>query len=134
MYKWILFLLLLPVLVMAQDNEECYDCHGDEDLIKIVNDSIEISLWVDQDHFENSIHGDLECIDCHTDITDAEHDEDLEPVSCENCHDDSYIFIFSPHGIPGVQWIHETHTTALRRGNNFYCILLNFFYISDCNS
>ena len=58
----------------------------DDELSKLVNDSTEISLYVDIDRFQNSLHGDLECIDCHSSIDDVEHDTELPEVNCGGCH------------------------------------------------
>ena len=59
------------------------------EMTKSINDSVEISLFVDMEQYQKSIHGDLECIDCHSTIEDVDHDGDLPVVSCANCHEDS---------------------------------------------
>lgn len=79
----------LPIGVFAQDNETCLMCHEDPDLTG-EKDGAEYSVFVDQQKFEHSIHGDLECVMCHADlagIEDFPHDVPLEPVDCSNCHD-----------------------------------------------
>jgi cytochrome b subunit of formate dehydrogenase len=67
------------------------DCHSDPDLTKEINDSTEISVFLDEVIFSNSIHGDMECIDCHTDLVNFEddHEENLQKVQCAECHDDA---------------------------------------------
>ncbi|MCP4293003.1 MAG: hypothetical protein GY780_14350 [bacterium] len=87
--------------VCAQSNDDCMDCHDDEEETKNVDGEV-ISLYVDLERFEHSIHGqeDMSCIDCHEDLDgfdDFPHDEELEPVSCENCHD-SEEYEASMHG------------------------------------
>lgn len=86
-----LFLSLSFGFLLAQDNEACMDCHSDPDEVKVINDSTEISLFVDEDMFANSIHGDMDCIECHTDLEDFEdeHVENLQKVACADCHDDA---------------------------------------------
>jgi len=76
--------------VFAQDNETCLDCHSDPNEVKVINDTTEISVFVDEEIFSNSIHGDLNCIECHTDLEnfEDEHEENLAKVNCANCHDD----------------------------------------------
>ena len=65
----------------AQDRDVCFDCHDDEDMD---------NLHVDPATFDESVHGDFECIECHEDLIDAEfeHDAPLPPVDCAMCHDD----------------------------------------------
>jgi len=84
------FGILLIGSAFAQSNETCMECHEDEDMTAFIKDTVEISAYVDLEVYENSIHGDMDCIDCHTDIEDPEdHEEDLEKVNCAECHEDS---------------------------------------------
>ena len=85
----LLFFLSLST-IYAQDNETCFDCHSDPDMVKEINDSTEISVYVDEEVFSNSVHGDFECVDCHTDLADfdGDHDENLAKVNCADCHED----------------------------------------------
>ncbi len=88
--------------VGAQDNTECYDCHDD--------DSME-SLYVPPTVFDASVHGFLECIDCHEQLIDAEfeHDVPLAPVDCAMCHDDTAEEVLAgPHG----DWLADTDAPA----------------------
>ncbi len=62
-----IFLLIFFVIGLAQSNEECLECHYDPEITASVNDTLEISAYVDLKVFENSIHGDMECIECHID-------------------------------------------------------------------
>jgi hypothetical protein len=81
---------LTPSTVMAFTTSECFDCHSDDTLTKEVRGS-EISLFVDEDVFGKSVHGDLDCTDCHEDLAgvEDEHEEELQAVQCSNCHDDA---------------------------------------------
>jgi formate dehydrogenase gamma subunit len=66
------------------------DCHEDEEMTAIIKDTVEISAYVDIEVYKNSIHGDIDCIDCHIDIDDPEdHAEDLASVNCAECHEDA---------------------------------------------
>ncbi|KAA3613144.1 MAG: hypothetical protein D8M58_12615 [Calditrichaeota bacterium] len=84
-------LFLLNSLLIGQDNDACYDCHDDPEMTKEINDSLEISLHVEPGDFEQSIHGDMDCVECHMDLEDfdEEHAETLEKVNCAECHDDA---------------------------------------------
>ncbi len=90
MIKGILLLtILMSGFVFAQSVEDCMECHSDEEMTKTINDSIELSLYVDIDKYDYSIHGGLDCIDCHSSLEEVDHDEGLPKVNCAECHDDS---------------------------------------------
>jgi thiosulfate reductase cytochrome b subunit len=78
--------------VTIADNEVCMDCHSDDGLTT-ERRGREISLFVDESAYSGSVHGDIECIDCHedADVEDFPHEEVLEPVFCGNCHDDKQL-------------------------------------------
>jgi hypothetical protein len=87
---WIAVMILVAASpVMALTTSDCFDCHSDDTLTKTVQGR-EIPLYVDEGIYGESIHGDLDCTDCHEELADAEdeHDETLEKVACANCHDD----------------------------------------------
>ncbi len=84
----------------AQSNEDCLTCHGDRDLTGTRNGR-EISVFVDEATFSHSVHGELECIACHSDLEGVEfpHPERLRPVRCAACHEDvSDELARGPHG------------------------------------
>ena len=85
---WFLPFLAVTMVSYAFASEECMECHGERDLTKSINDSVEVSVFVDQHVFGNSIHADLECTDCHEMIEDHPNEEVVAPVSCGNCHED----------------------------------------------
>jgi predicted CXXCH cytochrome family protein len=102
--KWIillaLFSLLIPLALLAVDNDTCLDCHDDPGF-ETERNGRTISLHVDYSLFKTSVHGELECIDCHedADVEDFPHEEFLERVKCGNCHDDVQSdFDVSIHG------------------------------------
>ena len=82
---WIV--LIFSALSFGQSVEDCMECHSDETLTKSVNDSVEMSLYVDLQEYKTSIHGDMDCVDCHNTIKDLDHEPDLPPVDCSICHD-----------------------------------------------
>jgi len=71
------------------DNETCFDCHSDVDL-ETQRGGKTVSLYVNEQVFNSSVHADLECISCHedADVEDFPHEEQLAAVFCGNCHDD----------------------------------------------
>ncbi len=77
-------------LALQKDNSDCLDCHTDKSTTKLINGK-DVPLFVDEEHFKNSVHGDLDCIDCHEDF-DAEEiphkaGNNIAEVDCGNCHD-----------------------------------------------
>jgi len=84
-----LLLFLTPAIAVAQENEDCMRCHGDDELV-VEKGDLELSGFIDLKAYEASTHGRLDCITCHLDLEDMEgtHEDDLEPVSCAECHDE----------------------------------------------
>jgi cytochrome b subunit of formate dehydrogenase len=74
---------------LAQDNDNCYECHADPELTGTRGDT-EISAFVDQVGYAASVHSDLACVDCHADVDPKRRRhstrEDLELVDCSGCH------------------------------------------------
>ncbi len=81
-------LLFLVSTGFALDKDECLMCHGDPELSTIRGQE-EISLYVDDETYSNSVHKDLECVSCHpdADVDELPHPERLDPVECGICHD-----------------------------------------------
>ncbi|MEK7989778.1 MAG: hypothetical protein VSS52_002130 [Thiotrichaceae bacterium] len=73
-------------------NKKCLKCHDDEDeKIWEYDDDIggEISIYVDPEKFDESVHGEQNCVGCHEKVTlsRGEHDERLGvTVGCVKCH------------------------------------------------
>lgn len=66
-------------------NDECMDCH--EPALKArTKGGPKEWIGVRLDAYQASAHGQLACIECHTDITETPHDSKLAPVQCASCH------------------------------------------------
>jgi len=62
-------------------NETCLECH---ETVKANGQEVDLAKCL-----KSSIHKGLECIDCHSDITESPHQEEkLAPVNCGDCHED----------------------------------------------
>ncbi len=86
--------------VAAQSNDDCLMCHEDPDLVG-ERAGTEVSMHIDPATFTASVHTDFGCIDCHLDLDGAElpHGEELDPVDCGICHDDTAEELAAgPHG------------------------------------
>jgi cytochrome b subunit of formate dehydrogenase len=78
------FIFAVPFLASAQD--DCLECHGDNKLTGVDETGREYSAFVDRTTYENSVHGQNECISCHTGIDEIPHAERLPQVNCGDCH------------------------------------------------
>lgn len=73
----------------AQTDEGCLDCHADRDLTSEDAAGREVSLFVDQNTLNASVHADFACTDCHADILGEAHEETPGKVECGQCHDEA---------------------------------------------
>jgi uncharacterized protein with PIN domain len=101
MKKIFLFLLYIYLsLISAQSKEDCLMCHDDPDF-KAKIGAKTVSLYVSSKTFSSSVHGTLECVDCHTNI-DADnipHSKEYTRVNCGSCHDDiQKLYVECLHG------------------------------------
>ncbi|NOY63317.1 MAG: cytochrome C [Gammaproteobacteria bacterium] len=108
-----LLLVLLPALTLmsatafGKESEEstqsaetdkvtdadCLDCHGVSGYAVPTGKyghGPKRSLDLNEAALRNSVHGELSCTDCHTDITESPHKRgdalDVKPVDCVTCH------------------------------------------------
>jgi nitrate/TMAO reductase-like tetraheme cytochrome c subunit len=86
-------------------NEDCLACHDDASL-KRGNGT---SIAVDKTAFAASVHGPMNCVDCHADVATAEipHAEKLKKVDCAACHAD-----------PVAQYAASAHAAARAGGSD----------------
>lgn len=66
----------------ATDDATCLTCHGQAG---IKSDSGR-SIFVDPAKHKKSVHADLPCVACHTDISDFPHPAKIKRVECSSCH------------------------------------------------
>ena len=97
--RWVIIATMLLLVLasgywqslLAQEEEitiqTCMECHSDSSLTIEDEQGHEISLYVDLKQLQHSIHGDLQCTDCHQDINEIPHPEHLQRVNCGSCHE-----------------------------------------------
>ncbi len=107
LFCFMLALIVISGVAVAQELDDCLMCHDDEELTKIRGERV-VSLYIDLDLYERSVHGreEMLCVDCHADLEglDDEHAEDLEPVDCSMCHDEeAEIYGRSMHGTAAAE-------------------------------
>jgi len=86
---WFNFLFVtLFFLSLWADDEVCLDCHSDPTLT-IKRNGKTVSMFIRQDDFKKSVHGELGCVSCHDDVDeeDLPHGYPLKKVECQNCHE-----------------------------------------------
>jgi len=101
-----LIFMIATAVTYGQDitKEDCLECHGDKDLTKVTDKGTEKSLFIDDQKFTNSLHGDFSCLDCHSDIIEIPHEENLKLPDCNLCHEEiAEEYLQSFHGQALVQ-------------------------------
>ena len=86
----------------SQANEECFECHSGPELTTEDDQGNVRSLLVVDSVYTQSVHGELDCIDCHADVSELPHDEKLEKVDCGTCHEDATEAVDS--GVHGTEF------------------------------
>jgi hypothetical protein len=76
--------------------DQCLECHGSNDLTTTFANGETLSLFVDRGKLEASVHGSLDCQDCHTDFAADDHPDMAFPNRralskswariCTSCH------------------------------------------------
>ena len=76
-----------PATPPAPTNDDCLTCHADASMARENGTPVH----VDKDAFAASVHGPLNCVDCHADLAHASefpHAPALAKVDCATCHAD----------------------------------------------
>jgi hypothetical protein len=113
--------------VGAEDNSNCYYCHGKPDKTMTMPSGEILSLTIDPGHFGDSVHRGLTCTTCHTEITGYPHpkfnQQTIRDVSmkwytsCQQCHEEQYD-----------KTLDSVHQRALAGGNS------NAAVCTDCHN
>jgi formate dehydrogenase gamma subunit len=88
---------------------ECLACHGQPDLKSDGGHSV----YVDPARHKASVHGDLACTTCHTDLSEFPHRKKVAQVICATCHEDKARDIpQSVHSVLGEHACTSCHGSA----------------------
>ena len=85
----------------AVSTESCLECHGLKDIEADLPDGGTKSVFTDVAVLRTSVHGQLDCADCHEDLTGKHPDDEIpaKPVNCASCHEEqSAEYATSIHG------------------------------------
>lgn len=79
-------------------NSDCFACHNDATIATSPQGN-PVRLFIPEKTFLQSVHGVLNCTDCHTDIKSTPHEPVHSKPSCGTCHgDEESGYIKSIHG------------------------------------
>ncbi|MBZ0199025.1 MAG: cytochrome b/b6 domain-containing protein, partial [Ignavibacteriaceae bacterium] len=89
-YTTTFLLLTTSQVIFPQSNDDCLACHSDETLT-MEKGNKEVSIFVNENVFQKSVHAPLECVACHTGFNpdDIPHKENITAVKCTSCHEDA---------------------------------------------
>ncbi len=84
----LLLFFLFPVLLFGQNQiRKCIICHQKPGIHKVMATGIERSVYVDKKVLRSSVHRNLKCQDCHSDVTSIPHQGlKIGKVNCARCH------------------------------------------------
>jgi len=99
-----LFAAALPVRSQLT-NTDCLSCHDNKELTKDAGGGKTVSVSVDPKKFAASVHGPLDCTNCHADVKAYPHDPAPKAVDCASCHPDSV-----------AAWDTSLHAKAVKSG------------------
>jgi cytochrome b subunit of formate dehydrogenase len=91
----------VPAAPTANSTASCLDCHSDKKLT-MKKDGHVVSLFVNEAEFSKSMHGTLDCTDCHDgfDGDSIPHKSRMTPVDCASCHEkEGKLYATSIHGV-----------------------------------
>lgn len=101
----------------SSSNEQCLQCHGDPNF-SINKDGITKPLYVDEEAFQNSVHGFSKCVSCHPGTESFPHDTTINVQkaaiqdSCSTCHPNEvqeYNKSFHATGVATCADCHDAH-------------------------
>ncbi len=113
----VLFICFMFSTAILYAQDDCMECHGDDSLTGVDETGEEYSLYLEIGIYNQSVHGDHDCVSCHTGIEELPHEEKLPKVICGDCHEDE-AEVYQWHGhlkvgeskdMPNCTDCHGTH-------------------------
>ncbi len=100
-------------------NDLCLDCHEKTDKKEKDADSNPAIEILRAGPFSKSVHGKLQCVDCHVGITGIPHDDRLPPAQCVTCHaTEAKAYANSIHGMSHAMGASGAATCASCHGDH----------------
>ena len=72
------------VAAKALTDTDCLSCHNLKASAKL--QARPVSVYVNAETYQPSVHAKLGCVSCHSDIHAFPHPDSVKPVSCAGCH------------------------------------------------
>ena len=122
-----------PPLMASEElsQGECLECHGDEEIIRWgeeevkestipVSQSVDhvpsirstVSPYIEEKGYSKSIHGDLSCVECHTDVESIPHKRFLYRARCGGCHEEEAAEFNSSIHVKGRSGMEEGYSPS----------------------
>jgi formate dehydrogenase gamma subunit len=92
-------LLVGSFAAWSVEDADCFLCHNEPGATGTDANGETIPLYIDEEVYSFSVHGSIGCVSCHEDIAELPHPDELQPVNCGTCHEESEIYAQSLHGI-----------------------------------
>src|ERR1035437_1028002 len=73
-----------PAAPKAPNDKDCLSCHNLKANAKL--QARPVSVYVNAETLQPSVHSTLGCVSCHSDIHAFPHPDPVKPVSCAGCH------------------------------------------------
>ena len=92
-------------------NQDCLDCHLDANQTRTRNGKSETMAVFPTNTFNLSVHGKLNCVDCHTGVKEMVHESKLPPPVCTGCHTPA-----ANHEKAGAEYAASIHGVSQKMG------------------
>lgn len=83
---WMVLVLVARAEAVTAESNLCLECHQDFNLVKSTDKGEKVSLYVNKNIINISVHRKISCQQCHSDATSLPHRERLSTVDCSSCH------------------------------------------------
>ncbi len=103
----------------AVPSQECWDCHEAE--FKAPKRG-QPKQWVGvrREHFAQSVHASLDCVDCHASIKEVPHEKTVSSAQCATCHEQAVAqFGKSIHGMSHEMGSSDAASCASCHGTHY---------------
>ncbi|MFH1114562.1 MAG: cytochrome b/b6 domain-containing protein [Pseudomonadota bacterium] len=140
------------------DNQSCLDCHNPDILDMSAEDRLEnvevedkpiparkkppytfgpLKLSIDEEKYNEGVHADSTCIDCHSDVGELPHKQRLKLVDCASCHEEFVEDVkVSAHGEKAKKEVRciGCHDVHHGKGKDAYAEGFKGKYCLDCHT
>jgi len=103
---------------LSEADETCLGCHAQEQLEKKLADNTSLSLHVQADAFARSVHRQIGCAGCHSDISPASHPSNAKEITAARSYSIASAKVCGTcHAETIKQYEASIHASLVRDGN-----------------